>query len=385
MMNVLTKAPKQVAGGGKAVIGGVAGLVAGGKKPNGSQTNLARPADISTERPISRASAHRVNGVGSVLAESTSSSISGRVSQDSLRALPSHMTERRSSAATSISEESKAVSPATPTRPASLISQTQSTNTVETSPSSSIAQLPSRDLSLEATMNLPPPPSEISDDYASPTSPSKRSIDTFHPTLAEASMGAMLDADDDPPPMPPRPEATESEAADKTKQPLTERETAVAIELMFAVITQLYTLSSAWNIRRTLLSAAKTFLLRPGNPQLQSIRTLLQTSLFDANLSDSGLAQQIYKLRENSLPTAKELEIWNRDYPPKTDEQKEELRIKARRLLITKGMPQALTSVMGATASGDALGKVFDALQVPEVSRGLIFGLMLQALRIVTH
>ena len=40
---------------------------------------------------------------------------------------------------------------------------------------------------------------------------------------------------------------------------------------------------------------------------------------------------------------------------------------------------------MGAAASGEALGKVFDCLQVPEVSRGLVFGLMLQALRVVTH
>ena len=151
------------------------------------------------------------------------------------------------------------------------------------------------------------------------------------------------------------------------------------------MITQLYTLSGAWQIRRTLLAAAKTFLLRPGNPQLGSIKDLLQTSLFESNLSDSGLAHHILKLRENTLPTAEETEAWKRDYPEKTPEQKEELRIKARRLLVTKGMPQALTSVMGAAASGEALGKVFDCLQIPEVSRGLIFGLMLQALRVVTQ
>ena len=70
---------------------------------------------------------------------------------------------------------------------------------------------------------------------------------------------------------------------------------------------------------------------------------------------------------------------------PKTEGQKEELRVKARALLVAKGMPQALSSVMGAAASGEALGKVFDCLQVPSVSRGLIFGLMLQALRVVTQ
>ena len=36
-------------------------------------------------------------------------------------------------------------------------------------------------------------------------------------------------------------------------------------------------------------------------------------------------------------------------------------------------------------ASGEALGKVFDCLQVEDVSRGLIFGIMLQALKVITH
>ncbi len=185
--------------------------------------------------------------------------------------------------------------------------------------------------------------------------------------------------------MPPRPQPIPPKANIKPKDPLSESETSVAVELMFAVITELYTLSSAWNIRRTLLQAAKTFLLRPGNPQLVTIKDLLQTSLLDANLTDAGMAGHIYKLRENALPTAEELEVWYRDYPEKNKEQKEELRVKARKLLVTKGMPTALQSVMGAAASGEALGKVFDCLQVPAVSRGLIFGLMLQALRVVTH
>jgi hypothetical protein len=48
-------------------------------------------------------------------------------------------------------------------------------------------------------------------------------------------------------------------------------------------------------------------------------------------------------------------------------------------------MPQALTSIMGAAASGEALGKVFDALQTPGVARGLVNGLLLQALKVITN
>jgi Sorting nexin C terminal len=61
------------------------------------------------------------------------------------------------------------------------------------------------------------------------------------------------------------------------------------------------------------------------------------------------------------------------------------LRVKARRLLVERGMPRALTSVMGSAASGEALGRVFDCLQVQEVARGLMFALLLQALRATTQ
>lgn len=167
-------------------------------------------------------------------------------------------------------------------------------------------------------------------------------------------------------------------AKPKAKPPLTEPETQVTIELLFAIITELYTLSSAWNIRRTLLQAAKTFLLRPGNPQLEAIRSLIQESVIDANFSDGGLAALILKTRENSLPTEEELMKWPK---PPSDKEKDELRVKARRLLVERGMPQALTSVMGAAASGEALGKVFDCLQIHSVARSMMFGLMLQGLR----
>jgi hypothetical protein len=164
--------------------------------------------------------------------------------------------------------------------------------------------------------------------------------------------------------------------------PLTEPETTVLVELFFAVINELYTLSSAWTLRRTLLNAAKTFLLRPGNPQLASIQSLLQTTVLDENTSDAGLAYHIRKMRENGLPTEDELKAWPAEL---SAEEKERLRVKARKLLVERGMPAALTSVMGQAASGEALGKVFDALQEGRVARGVMFGLVLQGLRGITQ
>jgi hypothetical protein len=168
----------------------------------------------------------------------------------------------------------------------------------------------------------------------------------------------------------------------KEYAPLSEPETRVAVELLFAVINELYTLSSAWNIRRTLLTAAKTFLLRPGNPSLSSIQSLIQDSVITANCSDSGIAAHLRKLRENSLPTEEELKAWPSELSP---EEKERLRIKARKLLIERGVPAALTGVMGQAATSEAMGRIFDCLQVEEVARGLMFGLLLQAIRAVTQ
>lgn len=101
-----------------------------------------------------------------------------------------------------------------------------------------------------------------------------------------------------------------------------------------------------------------------------------------SNTSDAGVASHLRKLRENALPTEEELKAWPAEM---SSEEKERLRVKARRLLVERGVPAALTGVMGNAATAEAMGKLFDCLQVEEVARGLIFGLLLQGVRAVTH
>ena len=396
MMNVLTKAPKQVAGGGKAfvggvtgggkaVFGGVAGLVggvagnAGGNKRQSQNPGLSGTSTSSTQEGHRSRPSLVVDGYDA-------SASSARQSQDALRAPPRPNLERHVSTGSIASLDPKPrPSVQSPERPSFDVARTEAAVTPSPTASSRAPSLasPAKEVG-EQTIQLPPPPSEMPEDYGSPSKngASRSSGETFRSTnTLDQRMSESVELEQTAPPaMPPRPKRIE-----KTKEPISESETSVAVELMFAVITELYTLSSAWHIRRTLLTAAKTFLLRPGNPQLAIIKDLLQTSLLDSNLSDSGLAGHIYKLRENGLPTEEELDIWKRDYPEKNEQQKAELRLKARRLLVQKGMPTALQSVMGAAASGEALGKVFDCLQVESVGRGLVFGLMLQALRVITH
>ena len=404
MMNVLTKAPKQVAGGGKVIVGGVtgggkavfdgvAGLV-GGVAGTGGNKRQSQTPNLSRSSTSVTSEGHRSKP--SLVTDGHTRTVStARQSQDSLRptASPSERPklERHTSTGSTTSVDWKTRSdPAL--QQTSLEAARNEAGFISSPASSSKAPSiysPTKETA-DGAIHLPPPPSEMPADYGSPskhTTAPRASGETFRSTnTLDQRMSESVEFErSTPPPMPPRPRPTQVRSELKPKAPLSEGETSVAVELMFAVITELYTLSSAWNIRRTLLAAAKTYLLRPGNQQLITIKDLLQTSLLEANLSDSGLASHIYKMRENALPTEEEMEIWRRDYPEKNEEEKEELRLKARRLLVQKGMPAALQGVMGAAASGEALGKVFDCLQVESVSRGLVFGLMLQALRVITH
>ena len=238
-------------------------------------------------------------------------------------------------------------------------------------------------------MKLPPPPNEMSDDYGSPTA-SRTSTDgnsrLLSPTAALNATHSSPTTRTNIPHIPLEKSLVEpskpAKRRPKQHPPLSEQETRVAVELLFAVINELYTLSSAWNIRRTLMTAAKSFLLRPGNPSLVSIQSLIQQSVLDANTTDTAVATHLRKLRENSLPTEEERAGWPAEMTP---QEKEDLRVKARRLFIQSSVPAALMGIMGQSATGEALGRVFDCLQIEEVARGLFFGILLQAVRVVTH
>lgn len=171
--------------------------------------------------------------------------------------------------------------------------------------------------------------------------------------------------------------ARTSDIGRRRNSPISLDETQIAVELIFAVINELYASSSAWNIRRTLLNAAKSYIMRPGNPNLEIIRELLQSSMIDAHTSDEALAGYLTNLRKNVFPTS------DCDYTPPGEAEKQRLRETARRLFVQKGMPQAVMSVMGAAASREALEKVFDCLQVDSIARGFVFSLLLQALKVV--
>ncbi|KAK5331252.1 hypothetical protein LTR93_000254 [Exophiala xenobiotica] len=345
-INVLGQGGKNIAGGGKAVFGGVQGVfgaVATGV--GGGPKKTARPSQqLSRTDTSSSASDYRY------------SQELPRQSTDSLDLKPPPLPTRRGNNAIGTEQPSDSM-------PAPVESSRWS----------------------EESTHLPPPPSVISDDYspitlpASETPPRHRQ-DTI--VANPATSAPLSNVEEVNMPTTTNVTKTPSRRPKQDDVPISEEETRICIELIFAILTELYSLAGTWSIRLSLLGAARTFLLRPNNPQLESIRLLLQESVLEANFSDKGLAAHINKLRENTLPTPEEMAKWPKEL---TAEEKENLRIKARKLLVERGMPQALTSVMGAAASGEALGRVFDCLQIQHVARGLIFALLLQGIRAATQ
>ena len=389
MLDVLASAPKGAAGGGKAFFEGfrgVSGVFGGprksntiiesrdiGRVPSENTTSWASANEkFSTSRPISLVDKNELFRGSSL----ESLKQPARVSEELAESLPPSQTS------SDASERRYTFENLTRTETQSFEQIPQVLTETVTENDYSIAE----NDAYERPISLPPRPSELNgeDDYmfalnqSSFDQPSRaHSIPAKHLTPT-----TVIDKSNDQPLMAQPSESTTLKAMKSNFSSLTTEETQVAVELIFAVINELYTLSSAWNIRKTLLNAAKAFLLRPGNPSLEQIRSLLQEQVVDANTTDIGVAAQLRKLRQNGLPTEDELAQW----PSSPSlEERENLRIKSRKLLIEQGIPPALRSIMGAAASGEALSRLFDALQVERVSRALMFALLLQGLRAVTH
>lgn len=363
MLEGLTTAPKGFMEGGKTLVGGVSGVF--GNLPG----LVKRPTNqsIDTTQSASRLSISTPPRMDSMRSPARSE----RASMDSQRSSvistqPGKMAPMERRPSYQSQGEDGDGRPGRLDRmdsSASVSGSARASREHSRAPSMAPLRSPSS-LSLLDQLRLPPHPDEIGDEFEwSADGADLHSKPAASPAPSAVGVKSL-----------PKPARLHSD--------MSEQETRVAVELLFAVINEMYTLSSAWNIRRTLLTAAKSFLLRPGNPSLLNVQDLIQSSVIDANTSDAGIAAQLRKLRENTMPTEQELAAWPAE---STQEEKEKLRVKARALLIKSGVPAALMGVMGQAATGEALGRVFDCLQNEEVARGLFFGLILQAVRIVTH
>lgn len=344
VLGALSNAPKGVAGGGKAVFDGVTGVFG---NAGGSNKSLSRSLTSDSD------DRSRSPSTPNVMAPSSSEQLA---ESNARKSLSDFTTEPKPRTSTAESTGEPDITPLNDFR------------NRHSSPSSpGLVQS-------DSLASISPEADQLED--AKPTEPSNTSLlDVDSKENGQNEPDSQLEAT-----APPEKPSSNPEPTNYSNKAITDDETQISVELIFAVINELYTLSSAWNIRRTLLNAAKSYILRPGSPALETIRASLQESVIDANTSDDTIGMYLTKLRENALPTETEFKNWP---PPPSDAEKARLRENARKLLIQKGLPQALTSVMGAVASREALGKIFDCLQVETIARGFIFSILLQSLRAV--
>lgn len=392
MLDVLNTAPKGVMGvmeGGKSLVGGVQGVF--GNFPGLSRKSTSQSMDLQSPSSNNRLSISTPPRM-----DTKSPARSDRGSIDSQRSSvvatqPGKVApmERRPSYQSQQGDaDSDYFRMGRSDRMDSVSGLSSARPSREHSRASSLAPLRSPSSVSLGDLKLPPQPDDMPDDYEFPANGEQAQ----QPSHAHArSESLTIQPDNRQGPSSPNaatspvPSLNGKKGVSKPARQysqLSEPEVRVAVELLFAIINEMYTLSSAWNIRRTLLTAAKSFLLRPGNPSLLTVQNLIQTSVLDSNTSDAGIATQLRKLRENTMPTNAERATWPAEM---TAEEKEKLRLKARGLLIRSGVPAALMGVMGQAATSEALGRVFDCLQIEEVARGLIFGILLQLVRVITH
>ena len=353
MLDALASAPKGVGG----VLGNVGGL--GQKKDGGrSSASVVTPKEPRAAPPA-RSSSNKSLGPEPIRADD------GPEDARSFRSVPSpqpHVPSAERSSGDVAGMPRSHVSSTTSLNHGSNAASSLASSFVDTPQQSSVAELDD--------LQLPPLPTNIPDDYGSTahrsTSPTRRSRDP-----AAGSAGTPW------PSLATQPLDNGRSKSGGTGR-LTQKETQAAVDLCFAVVNELYNLSSAWNIRRTLLMAAKNFI------NLETFQTLIQDTIIDGNTSDAAVAGYVRRLEETAVPTPEQPKAWPAP-PPPTGDEKDRLRVKARRLLVERGLPPALTGVMGNAASREALGKVFDCLQIEHVARGLVAGLMVQALKVISQ
>jgi hypothetical protein len=388
VLDVLSSAPKGAAGGSKAVLGGVTGVLGNISSLGQKKRVILNNNNLHTARKSSMPTPPRLESTNSFnLAPLSTENEANRrllsIIHNQTKVAP---LEPKPSNTTSVENGSEGKDQTVSLSRSSSSSGQDNTCASRDPGQTSFARInqstPTQAIEMESDISQLPP-GGFSDGYTSPTGdsiPGHSRKDFLESTIGTSTSNAstmqlpssLLPSTSSAPPKKPR----------KATAPITEQETRVAIELLFASISELYTLSSAWKFRRTLLMAAKAFLLRPGNPSLASIQALIQDSIIAPNVSDSGIATHLHKLRGNSMPTEEERKTW---LPEMTASEKETLRIKARKLLVEKGLPNALTGVMGQVATSEALGRLFDCLQIEEVARGLMFGLLLQGIQGMAH
>ncbi|CCG82459.1 Putative uncharacterized protein [Taphrina deformans PYCC 5710] len=133
------------------------------------------------------------------------------------------------------------------------------------------------------------------------------------------------------------------------------------------LLTTFYALSSrTWTIRKQLLNLLRNLLLSKNSIYSQTFMHWLEAYVLYPLSDADAISVYLHQFNDFMFPVS-----YIKSEPLSSD-QSSALASEARALFIQKGMPQAIRNLMGAPPTSEALGILFDALQDPEFSLGLV-------------
>ncbi|KAK9376772.1 PXA domain-containing protein [Lipomyces chichibuensis] len=252
--------------------------------------------------------------------------------------------------------------------------------------------------------DLPPPPSEISDNYnpnlqrhksfnnaASTSMPALGRTSSMRGTRSESVTPSEVDYNDytqsrtsvsidrresmadEPRPRTGLDQNARRSAIIASHQPLSQGETNSLIDTIFLAISELYLLSNAWTVRRSLLTVLRGLFLRNGSSSVEGIRLAIQKDIIDKYSSEDEIARKLNDLANAVWPT-------DTNTPQPTTQSSLELKNEAKKMFVSSAVPDAIKSVMGAGASAQALEFVFNVLQDRNIARGLVLNLLMDCI-----
>ncbi|KAK9332209.1 PXA domain-containing protein [Lipomyces starkeyi] len=252
--------------------------------------------------------------------------------------------------------------------------------------------------------DLPPPPSEISDNYspnlqrhksfnnaASASTPalgrtssmrgsrndsvtsSEADYNDYTQTHTSVSIDRRESMADEPRPRTGLDQNARRSAIIASHQPLSQGETNSLIDTIFLAISELYLLSNAWTVRRSLLTVLRGLFLRNGSSSVEGIRLAIQKDIIDKYSSEDEIARKLNDLADAVWPT-------DTNTPQPTTQSSLELKNEAKKMFVSRAVPDAIKSVMGAGASAQALEFVFNVLQDRNIARGLVLNLLMDCI-----
>ncbi|KAK9371036.1 PXA domain-containing protein [Lipomyces kononenkoae] len=165
-------------------------------------------------------------------------------------------------------------------------------------------------------------------------------------------------------------------------QPLSQGETNSLIDTIFLAISELYLLSNAWTVRRSLLTVLRGLFLRNGSSSVEGIRLAIQKDIIDKYASEDEIARTLNDIADAIWPSDP-----NDPSQPATataattpEQSSLELKNEAHKMFVSRAVPDAIKSVMGAGASAQALDFVFNVLQDRNIARGLVLNLLMDCI-----